>query len=264
MSEPWQTKGMRKWTLKEAMNVSFMQINRMKLPERAELANFMQTQLKRRVATYRRAKGYNHPYAYTKLQEGFSELNNISGYEFDFNSPIIKSSGRKHMLSNAYMSLDNPNAKLLSYITQMQDFFAAKSSTVKGWRDIIRNESMQLFGYKEYKTKRGSRIVLNHLMSEEERIMFWKLYEEIRKSGKTTIYDSDAMRETGFTRIWQEKLKANEWDFDDLTGMMNEMLTSLRNNGIPIRDFEEHIPGKKKDPFQQEEESGDDSNIFVW
>ncbi len=260
----WKIKGMRKWTLDTAINVSFMQINKMKLPERAELANFLQSALKRRVSSYNRAKAYNHPYAYTKLQEDFKELENISEYGFDFNSPIIEKSRGKHTLSPEYTKLDNPNAKLMSYIIQVQDFFSAKTSTVKGWKEVIRNESMQLFGYREYNTKRGSRIVLNHMMTEKEREMFWKLFEEIRKSGKTTIYDSEAMRETGFTRIWQEKLKINEWNFDDLTSMMNKMLKELRNNGVPVRDFEEHTSGRNNDPFQQEEETGDDSDVFEW
>lgn len=264
MQMPWKAKGMRKWTLSEAIAVPFSDVNRMKTPERAELAYFLQSQLKRRVSSYNRAKSYNNPYAYQKLREDFEELNEVSGYNFDFFAPIVESKGRKHMLSDVYNALDNPNAKLSSYIVQLQDFFSSKSSTVSGWREIIRNESMKLFGYKEYKTKRGSRIVLNHMMTEKEREMFWKLYEEIRKSGRTIIYDSDAMRETGYTRIWREKLKAGEWDFDDLTGMMNDMLAALKANGQIVRDFEEHKPGNSRDPIQLDQDENADSEVFVW
>lgn len=264
MEFSWKTKGVHKWTLKEAIQVPFMKVNTMKLHERAELAAFLQSQLKRRVASYKRAKAYSHPYAYEKLKEDFKELNEVSGYNFDFNSPVVITQGRKHVLGSAYASLDNPNAKLSSYIIQLQDFFSAKSSTVKGWREIIRGESMKLFGYKEYNTKRGSRIVLNHLMTEKEREMFWKLFEEIRKSGKTTIYDSEAMRETGFTRIWREKLKDNSWNFSDLTGMMNEMLAALKSNGVPVSDIPEHKPGKSLDPIQLGQDEDADSDVFVW
>lgn len=264
MTKSWNTKGMRKWTMKEALGLNYLQIAKMKLPERAELAAFFQSQLKQRVASYNRAKKYNHPYAYEKLRNDFEELNNISGYEFDFFSPVIQSHGRKHALGQEYAKLDNPNAKLMSYIAQMQDFFESKSSTVSGWRDIIRNESMKLFGYKEYKTKRGSRIVLNHLMTEDERKMFWTLYNELSKFGAIAIYDSEQMRETGYTRIWREKVANNEWDFDDLTSMMKEMVSSLKANGVFVRDFAEHIPGNMSDPTQPDPDGDVDSNVFEW
>lgn len=263
---PWKPRGMRKWTLESALNATSTDIIRMKVPERAELANFLQSQLKRRVASYNRAKDYNHPFAYQKLQDDFKELSEIVDYGFDFNQPIIESHGNKHMLSPAYAALDNPNAKLYSYISQLQDFFTSKSSTVKGWREIIRNESMKLFGYREISTKRGPRIYLNHMMTEAERETFWSLYEELKKSGKVVLppYTSEAMKETGFTRIWREKLKNNEWDFDDLTGMLNKMLAEMKKSGVFVYDIPEHVPGNSTDPTQPDGDGLEDSNVFVW
>lgn len=267
MIPPWTSKSVpHKWTLEEASKLTFFQINKMRVPERAELANYLQNQLRLRVMSYNRAKTYNHPFAYEKLQKDFKELIEASDYNFDFNAPVLKVQGRKRMLSDEYAALSNPGARLLSYITQLQDFFASKSSTVAGWKDVIRNESMKLFGYKEYKTKKGSRIVLNHLMTEEEREYFWKLYEEIRKSGKVafTSYVSESMKVTGFLRIWREKQAKGEWDYNDLTGMMNQMLQSMKESGTPVRDFPEHVQGRKHDPFHPEDEEDEDSIEFKW
>lgn len=264
MIMPWSPRKMKKWTLSDALNVSSMDVIRMKVPERAELAAFLQKQYNTRVRSFKRARYYNHPYAYTKLQQDFDELNEASGYNFDFNSPVIKSSKGKHMLGDAYANLEYPAQKLHSYISQMQEFFNSKSSTIKGWREIIRNESEMLFGSREYNTKNGKRKVLNHLMTEQEREYFWKLYDEIRKSGRTIIYDSESMRETGFTRIWREKVKNKTWEYNDLTGMMKEMLNELRSSGISVRDIEEHIPNRKNDPFQQDDDKDEDFEIFVW
>lgn len=265
MQRVWHRKDIqKKWTLKSAMDVSFLQIARMKLPELAEYAQFMQNQLKLRVRSYSRAKAYNHPFAYEKLMRDFKELNEKAGYEFDFNSSIVNSAGRTRFLSDTYAALNNPIAKLRSYVVQLQDFFEAKSSTVSGWRDIIRNESMKLFGYKEYNTKNGTRIRLNYLMSEREREAFWKLYEELKKSAKVAIYDSESMRSTGFTRIWRTLQAKGEWNYDDLTSMMNRMLEEMRNSGVPVRDIPEHVPRKKSDPFPQDQGEEEDFEEFQW
>lgn len=259
---------MRKWTLKAALNVSSGEIIKMKVPERAELAAFLQAQLKRRVSTYKRSKAYSHPYAYQKLMDDFKELSEAADYNFDFMSPIIVSKGRVHELGPAYAALDFPNQKLHSYIAQLQEFFSSKSSTVSGWKDIIRNESEKLFGATEYTRNYKGRTIsvkrLNHLMTEEEREHFWKLYEEIRKSGRTIMYDSESMRETGFTRIWRDKLKKDEWNFDDLTGMMNDMLQAMKANGAFVRDMPEHVPGKSWDPTRPDLAGEDVFEEFDW
>lgn len=264
MAQTWNPKGMRKWTMAEALSVTSGEILKMKLPERAELAAFLQSKFNQRVASYRRAKSYNNPYAYQKLMDDFKELSEVADYNFDFMSKVIEVKGRKHTLGSAYAALDMPNQKLHSYISQMQDFFSAKTSTVSGWRKVISNESEKLFGYTEY--KRGGKTYkrLNHLMTEEERGAFWKLYEEIRKSGRTVIYSSDAMRETGFTRIWRKKLKNNEWNFDDLTGMMNDMLSELKASGQYVRDIPEYKPGISSNPTQPGLEQEEDSDLFEW
>jgi len=267
MQHSWNRKSIQhKWTLEKAKKVSMMEVMKMKIPERAELAYFLQNALKNRVASFERAKSYNHPYAYEKLQKEFKELNTITGYNFNFNAPVIQTRGKTRMLGPEYARIDQPAPKLLSYINQLQDFFKAKSSTVSGWKEVIRNESMKLFGYKEYNTKRGPRIVLNHFMSEEERENFWKLWSELKASGKVAIgyYTSESMKETGFTRIWREKLDNNEWTYGDLTGMLNTMLAAMKSSGVPVSDIEEHKPGDVSDPTAPDPGDGVASNVFEW
>lgn len=267
MQHLWNRKSIQnKWTLEKARKIPMMEVMKMKIPERAELAYFLQTALKKRMVSFERAKSYNNPYAYEKLQKDFKELNDISGYNFDFNAPVIQTRGKTRMLGPEYARIEQPAPKLLSYINQLQDFFNSKSSTVKGWKEIIRNESMKLFGYKEYSTKRGTHIVLNHLMTEQERENFWKLWTELKASGKVAVsaYVSESMKETGFIHIWREKLKNNEWDYDDLTSMLNTMLAEMRKNGVPVHDIEEHKAGIASDPTALDHEDGVASNVFEW
>ena len=266
MQHTWDRKQIQhKWTLKSALDIDFLSINRMKIPERAELAQFLQNQIANRVRSYGRAKQFNHPYAYQKMQEDFQALMDDEGYNFDFNSPIIKSKGKFRSLSPAYAALDNPAARIMSYIVQARNFLGAKSSTVSGWKEIIRNESMKLFGYRTVHTKSGDRIYLNYMMTEDERTAFWKLYEELRKSGKVAMYDSESMRSTGFTRIWREKQSRGEWNYNDLTAMMNDMLSEMRKSGTPVRDMPEHKPGISENPTALDLEDAEDSDLeFQW
>lgn len=266
MQHIWNRKSIQhKWTLESALKVDINDIRKMKVPERAELAQFLQNAVNTRVRSYSRAKSYNHPYAYQKLQEDFQTLANEEGYHFDFNAPIVEGKGKNRYLSKEYAALAFPASRIMSYITQVRNFLSAKSSTVSGWKAIIRNESMKLFGYRTIHSKRGDYIRLNYLMTEDERTAFWKLYEELKKSGSVAMYDSESMRSTGFTRIWREKQSRGEWNYNDLTSMMNTMLEEMRKSGTPIRDIVEHKPGMLQDPTVRDAAEGEDSDVeFRW
>lgn len=266
MQYSWSRKSIQnKWTLDSALNLDINDIRKMKISERAELAQFLQNSVNTRVRSYSRAKKYNHPYAYQKMQENFRELMEISDYQFDFNSPIVEGKGKKRYLSKAYATLAFPSSRIISYIVQARNFLSAKSSTVSGWRQIIHDESMKLFGYKTIHSKRGDYIRLNYLMTEDERAAFWKLYEELKKSGSVTMYDSESMRSTGFTRIWREKQSRGEWNYNDLTSMMNTMLEEMRKSGTPVRDIVEHKPGITQDPTARDDADEEDSDVeFRW
>lgn len=266
MQYQWNRKSIQnKWTVESALKMDINDIRKMKIPERAELAQFLQNAVNTRVRSYSRAKNYSHPYAYQKMQEDFRELMEISDYKFDFNSPIVEGRGKNRYLSKEYAALSFPASRIMSYITQARNFLSSKSSTVSGWRDIIRNESMKLFGYRTIHSKRGDYIRLNYLMTEDERTAFWKLYEELKKSGSVAMYDSESMRSTGFTRIWREKQSRGEWNYNDLTSMMNTMLEEMRKSGTPIRDIVEHKPGMVQDPTARDAAEEEDFDVeFRW
>lgn len=268
MQHVWSRKSIQhKWTLKSALELHSMDIQKMKLPERAELAQFLYNAVSNRVRSYSRAKNYSHPYAYEKMQQDFKELMEDEGYNFDFNKPIVQSFGKNRALTKEYAELDNPAARIISYITQARNFLNAKSSTVSGWRDIIRNESIKLFGYKVIHSKKGDYIRPNYLMTEDERTALWKLYRELVDSGAIAVseYASESMKTTGFTRIWREGMKENVWRYDDLTFNLNLMKEAMKLGGIPVRDIPEHKPGLKKDPLARDAASEDDSDVeFQW
>lgn len=266
MQHIWNRKSIQhKWTLESALKLETFDIFKMKLPERAEYAQFLQNAVNNRIRSYSRAKNYSHPYAYQKMQEDFKTLMENEGYNFNFNVPIVQTAGKSRGLTKEYAVLDNPASRIMSYIVQARNFLNAKSSTVSGWRDIIRNESMKLFGYRTIHSKRGDYIRLNYLMTEDERTAFWKLYEELKKSGSVAMYDSESMRSTGFTRIWREKQSRGEWNYNDLTSMMNTMLEEMRKSGTPIRDIVEHKPGMVQDPIARDPAEEDNSDVeFRW
>lgn len=268
MQHIWNRKSIQhKWTLESALKVDINDVRKMKLPERAEYAQFLQNAVNTRIRSYSRAKSYNHPYAYQKLQEDFQTLANEEGYHFDFNLPIVEGTGKNRTLSMYYSVLPFPASRILSYIVQARNFLSAKSSTVSGWKAIIRNESMKLFGYRNIHSKRGDYIRLNYFMTEDERTALWKLYEELKKSGAIAVseYASESMKSTGFTRIWREGVKEGVWNYDDLTHNLNLMLEAMKLDGVPIRDIVEHKPGMSQDPTVRDAAEGEDSDVeFRW
>lgn len=268
MQHVWTRKSVQhKWTLQSALEIDSFAIQKMKLVERAELGQFLYNAVNNRIRSYSRAKSYSHPYAYEKMQQDFKELMEDEGYNFDFTKPIVQNSGKYRTLTKEYAELDNPAARIISYIVQARNFLNAKSSTVAGWRDIIRNESIKLFGYKTIHSKKGDYIRPNYLMTEDERTALWKLYRELIKSGAIaeSDYVSESMKTTGFTRLWREGVSEGVWRYDDLTFNLNLMKEAMKLNGIPIRDIPEHKPGLKKDPLAQDAVTEDDSDAeFQW
>lgn len=229
-----------KWTLDEAIKVPTEQILHMDIKERAELAYFLQNKLRLRRNQFRKSDIV--PYALEKLDKDFKQMP-----FFDFNEPIIKTRGRFRNLNEQYSKLSNPQNRLMAYINMVQDYFNSKSSTVAGYRDIIYEESARLFGYVPDTSRKrgyGPFVKLRHLMTPEERGKFWDLFHELEKSGKTMIYSSEQIMESGFTKIWLE----NDWDFNDPTAMFNKMITAVNAyNSTP--EYEEHAPGDASDPL---------------
>lgn len=110
-------------------------------------------------------------------------------------------------------------AKLQAYY----GFLNAQSSTVKGIREVDRQQDIRLFG----SYTRGGREVAKHRMTDEERVKFWELYNEFIKSNpaafsqwgsstvvQTTFYDVMVKSEWGtiteLLQAAQERLDADK------------------------------------------------------
>lgn len=235
--------GSYKWTLEEATHMPILSIMRMQTPERAELAYFLQNQLRVRSNSYKRSNTV--PYAYRKLIDDFKDMGNEMN--FDFNAPIINTRGRNRGLSKQYASIDNPQNRLATYISLVSDFFNAKTSTVSGWKRFGQEQDIRLFGVEIINRPRSYNFIVKpkHTMTDDERTAFWRLYNEIRKSGRTVIYDSESMITSGFTKLWQD----HEWNYEDLQSMTAKMEELLGAKHLP--DYEEHISGNEVDPTQR-------------
>lgn len=236
-----------KWTLQAALDVSPMRLAIMDTQKRAELAQFLQGQVSRRLATFQRA-GENG-YAVWKLGEDFQKINEKLNIDMSPYEPVLKVKGRTRTLSPIFADRKNPQNALAGYINIMQDFLSAKSSTVKGWRKIKEAQDYRLFGWEErvptkkvgnrqyYKTVKH----LDYRMSDEERKTFWKVYRELYKSPWNPInsYDSDIQRKFG--SIWVTG-KFDKTDFETALAKMQEMIDERP-------DFlRESAPGTSGDP----------------
>lgn len=190
----WMRKGMKRWTIKEAMGVSLIDRLNMSTPERANLAQFLQNELIKRERQFKRAgiKGF----ALTKLEQEWGVVEEFTG--ISLHTPIIEQWGKFDALSPSYMAMRNPSNQLSSYIAHLLDFFAAKSSTVRGWRAIGLEQDNRLFG-KQYQTgkRAGQWYGAKMHLTDEERTRFWQLYHELYNAGWSGIHDysSESQRE---------------------------------------------------------------------
>lgn len=194
MAAHWNRKNNKKWTIREAMKLSLTDRLNMDTHERAVLAQFLQNELRKRERQFERAgiKGF----ALTKLENEWEIVEEFTG--IGLHTPIIEKFGKVDELSQPYMELRNPSNQLSSYISHLLDFFGAKSSTVRGWREIGIEQDNRLFG-KQYQTgkKAGQWYGAKVHLTDEERTMFWELYHELVSAGWSGIndYSSESQRE---------------------------------------------------------------------
>lgn len=217
MFETWRRPSKR-WTLNEAVSVDTVDVMRMSTAERAELAEYLRQQFIRRRGQFQRA-GLNS-FAFTKLEDDINLVrrsDKINGTIWNvtdryFDEPIIfrYSNGESELMTN-WAYLQRPANSLASYISVLQDFFQAKSSTVRGWKEITAEQDARLFGVK---TKRRRRVTNSdgktyhyeyvdvyenptRRMTDAERMQFWRLMRQYRESAwdKEHGYSSESQRE---------------------------------------------------------------------
>ena len=252
----WNNPGKSKWTLKEALEVSPMRLAVMNTEKRAELAQFLRNQFKSRMSQFTRA-GEISP-ALSTLSYDFTELNKKLGMDLDPFENVVTGNRKLHKLAGDFATRSNPQNALAAYITVMQNFFASKTSTLKGWRDYKQEQDYRLFGHIEKeksKYVRGrqyyrNKKVLDYEMTDAERVVFWKVYRDLKKSGWTEInsYDSDIQRKFG--SVW----RTGKFNKEDIEEAYAKMLEVFDNRPESMR---ENAPGTSGDPTQPDHVSGE-------
>lgn len=253
----WKSTG-RKWSLEAATNVGLMELMKMNTQERAELAQFLRNQFNTRLNSFIRANTVG--YALSKLVQDMTDVSEKLNISLDPFDPVVIAKGRRRVLSPAFANRKNPQNALASYITMMQDFFKSKSSTVKGWKEIGVEQDARIFGLvtkvipgREFKKKQNIKYVTNlrYEMTDAERIMFWKVYRDISKTGWTSINDYSSDSQRLFGTKWMTG-DFNRLDFDEAYARMVDKLNERPET------IEEHAPGINGDFFQQEGGFDDD------
>lgn len=103
-------------------------------------------------------------------------------------------------------------------IFQIQQFFNAKTSDIKGSKEVMREQDIRIFG----STKSGRP---KKRMTVAQRTKFWSLYEDFIRTNKTAEYVF------GYRNIWQElgDIVVSSTQLDNKTNVFSELEKKLRN-----------------------------------
>lgn len=244
-----------RWTLKSATSLPLIELMKMDTRERAELAQFLHNQFQLRVNSFVRAGTVS--YALNKIYQDVEKVNEKLGFSLDLDANVVTSKRGMRVLSTEFAERKNPQNALASYISLLQGFFSWKSSTVKGWREIGEKEDKRIFGVNTVRAYRyeigadGKRhriyydkeVGPKYQMTDAERIQFWRVYEDLYKTGWTNLtYSSESQREFG--SLWM-KGKLSVSSFEDAYSHMEAMLSAVPDK------IEEHAPNVQGDFFQR-------------
>lgn len=260
---------MAKWTIKKAIALTALDRAKMTLPERAELASFLYSQLKLREATF--LKAMTIPFAYTKLLRDFEDIRNSEVIPADRRkmnldeSPAHVRKGKVY-LNGAFAEMERPDYALASYNRNLINFFKAKSSTVKGWREIGEEQDIRLFGstttIKRGRMHKGYQeisyiVTPNYRMTDVERTNFWSVYDEAERAGWMNQYGYDSNQShRAFASLW-ESGKFSLMDIEEANAKIKAILDNR------IESYPEHAAGDDSDFFQQRDESDINYDAFA-
>lgn len=271
------------WTLEKAQALTPLQLAGMSASRRNQLAQFYQNVLRLRVASYKRAGV--EPYAYMKLQEDFEKANNnyytrgqVPGL---FEQILVGGAFGKQgfgELSEAYQSIRDPNAAINQYIYRLKTFFASKSATVAGWRDITKQQDIQLFGaeyrfrnkYVMEKSADGKRhrvylagpyveVTPNDTLTESDRKKLWSIIDLAKDAGFMNVfgYSSEQVH-----REIASMFKRGEFSTDDIDAAHAKILRLIAEKQGLEGKYEEHAPGNSGDVFLRPGVKGGDDNVW--
>jgi len=278
MAQEFWHKPNKKWTMAEAIRLDTVDVMKMTVPERAELAEFLRQNYQRRVQQFERA-GLKS-FAFVKLEDDIDFVrrsdkirgtiwNTTNNY---FTEPVLRRVGNgETQLNDTWAYLKRPANSLASYIVTLQDFFNAKSSTVSGWKKISAEQDARLFGTT---TKRRKRVLNSdgktyhyeyvdtyanpqRRMTDDERTRFWRLMRQYKDSAwdKEHGYSSESQRELA-AYVMEGRIS--------LEGDLEEAEVRLYNliNGLP-----ETVPvivGEPGNPTQLGPEFDWDEGVFKY
>lgn len=274
-----------KYTLKEALDIGPLALQKLDTQERAELAQFLHNQFNLRVNSYLRTSTVTIPFAFTKLTRDYYEETMVDGRPLSVASRVgigldenvVITKGRNRMLNPSIASNYQPHNALISYIIMHQNFFKAKTSTLTGWRDYGLKEDIRLFGTKTvrrrvaYIDENGKRRyeyrdieMPKYRLTDDERRMFWRVYEEIRRTGWTSINEYSSEEQQEFAAVWM----SGQFDHTDIERAYQFVLDKLDKRPRFLREKQSGL-NPDDDPFtnprghvSERKEAIDDE--FVW
>lgn len=262
------------WTLAKANELTPLKLAAMSEDERARLAQFYQNTLRLRVASYARAGV--EPYAFTKLERDFEKAN--SSRMRDRIPGLFEQIVRSGKLTDSYNNLRDPSATVNQYIYRMRTFFASKSSSVAGWRDVAKQQDIQLFGA-EYKFRNkyimeqgedGKRhrvyvqgafvdVIPKGTLSDSDRRKLWAIIDLAKDAGFMNVfgYNSDQVH-----RELASMYKNGEFSVDDIDTANDKILKMIaKKQGLEDK-YEEHSPGNSGDVFRRTGVEGGEDNVW--
>lgn len=185
--------------------ISLMSLSR---DEQIKIARYYWRNFNLRVNQF--VNAFTTPFALTKILKDQEELNRIAGkdgYIDVFASPKMRP-GEKYY-----------NRRLVSMIRLYQNFFNSRSSTIKGWRDIGREQDARLFGVDENNNP-------NRSLTDSERTRFWDLYESAKRSGFANRfgYESDQAHKTFATMFSNNFTRLTKWDLETAEIILDQEL----------------------------------------
>lgn len=248
------------WTMRKVKNLSLDDISRMKLPERADLAQYLYKQFQRRVNEAARAMvmPYGIKKMYMDFEKKYSDIIDVNGRQMsigeylgiDLDKPITKMRRGDISLAEPYASMKYANQTLFAYINQMKEFFSWKSGTVEGWTNIKDMQDARLFGHTDkilrYTMIKNAEDKLEKVpiyeplrtMTEFQRVQFWSAIDEIRKWSTNALdYEhSEPLLTADFITLFDEDRNV---DWNDLTSLSRAIENIINGNE---RTFPEYAP----------------------
>lgn len=239
--------------MKGAQSTPLSDVLKMRFEERADLAEFYRKAYLKRLADAKKADPDNLPYGVYRMEQDLREK--LPYWNLNLETPVFRINGGQHVLNPEW---DRPyiNNTLAAFISGFQDFFSWKSSTVKGYQNILKREEQRWFGYhfeKDPVTGRRKK-VLNYQYRGKERTKFWNLFHELQAREGNQIINSDSIAETGYGVLWNQLVKRDDFDIEnaDMVELIRIMEASLAAKQLVFPEHAEEdmeSGGNGRDPI---------------